>query len=345
MMFHRLGILAAAIAHASTDTTSSVSSRNPVLTHGVRSFLVDANFKALMPLAKMQRLYVYEISREAPAFNKFQLAPDYVRHLRTLPPIPKVLHCSWRNKDILKSRNSLVLNGLLNEVEMNPDWEYKIWTDDEIDAYIKRLIPASDWAFMRTKRIVERVDLWRLLVMYNEGGFYMDIDRYYNIPLSELIGAHTRMLLPRNRWDFSQDIMCTSPCNLAYLYAAYVLLDTARHEPAVKNETDPGERFMRIMMRGPWAYNRALAKVMFGWNNDNPNYEHADEMDKMVDGITSSASLDGSALIHTMFEEDGATLIFNKTRSGWRERAGDSRTKEQLLSEAGVVHWLDHDGK
>ena len=46
------------------------------------------------------------------------------------------------------------------------------------------------------QKIVEKSDLWRLLVMCHEGGMYMDIDRLINRGMGSLIGPNTRMLLP-----------------------------------------------------------------------------------------------------------------------------------------------------
>ena len=58
-------------------------------------------------------------------------------------------------------------------------------------------------------RFVAALDLFRLLVMHNEGGLYADIDRMVNVPLDTLLGPETRMVLPTRRdhaW-FSQDLI------------------------------------------------------------------------------------------------------------------------------------------
>jgi len=56
--------------------------------------------------------------------------------------------------------------------------------------------------------IVEKSDLWRLLVVYHEGGYYQDLDRQVNIPFSSILDERIRVYLPTHQdINFAQDII------------------------------------------------------------------------------------------------------------------------------------------
>ena len=51
--------------------------------------------------------------------------------------IPKLIHISWKNKNIFENKSELVKNGLHNLVQMNPEWQYQLNTDNDVDDYLK----------------------------------------------------------------------------------------------------------------------------------------------------------------------------------------------------------------
>ena len=53
---------------------------------------------------------------------------------------------------------------------------------DALEAIIRSsaLVSAADWAILRREHPVAKVDLLRLIVMYEQGGLYSDVDRLFN---------------------------------------------------------------------------------------------------------------------------------------------------------------------
>ena len=47
--------------------------------------------------------------------------------------IPKTIHLSWKHKNILESQSPLIVNGMKNLVELNPDWQVTVYDDKDID--------------------------------------------------------------------------------------------------------------------------------------------------------------------------------------------------------------------
>lgn len=87
--------------------------------------------------------------------------------------VPKIVHQTWKTVDVptawASSRDSWR--------RLHPDWLYVLWTDADIEAYIKSTRPEL-WAFMSTglKWPIQRVDLWRYVALHDFGGIYSDLD-------------------------------------------------------------------------------------------------------------------------------------------------------------------------
>lgn len=134
--------------------------------------------------------------------------------------IPKIIHASWKTKDILNDDSELIQKGLKQLVKLNPDWELQISDDDDVDRYLQEKLSAFDFALINKKHIVEKLDLWRLIKLYNEGGMYTDIDRLYNISIKDILMPDTKFVLPTCLdYDFSHDFMMTAPKNPIFITA------------------------------------------------------------------------------------------------------------------------------
>jgi len=128
--------------------------------------------------------------------------------------IPKKVHIAWKNKDIWDNQSPLILNGIANMKLINPEYTFEISDDSDIDTYIKNNISVEDYNLIKHKHIVEKCDLWRLLKIYIEGGIYVDIDRYCNIPFEQIITDNIKCVLPTCKdLDFSQDLMMSCKNN------------------------------------------------------------------------------------------------------------------------------------
>jgi mannosyltransferase OCH1-like enzyme len=126
--------------------------------------------------------------------------------------IPKIAHVAWKTKDVVDSKSPLILNGLRNLIDLNPDWTVTVYDDSNVDEYLRNTLNKRDYNLIKDIHIVEKTDLWRLFKLYNEGGLYMDIDRFYNIPLSKIITDNIKCVLPTcSDWDFSQDFDVSAP--------------------------------------------------------------------------------------------------------------------------------------
>lgn len=98
--------------------------------------------------------------------------------------IPKVVYQSWYTRSFPPP----VQEKLDAMRRLNPEYEFVLYTDNEMDEFVNREFPGeiAD-CYNRLNIIVAKVDFWRYLILYKYGGIYLDIDSDINKPLQELI--------------------------------------------------------------------------------------------------------------------------------------------------------------
>lgn len=83
--------------------------------------------------------------------------------------IPKKIHYCWFGGSEMPQ---LALDCIASWHKFMPDWEYKLWNEDNFDInvvpYVKEAYEAKKYAFVS--------DYVRLYALYNEGGVYFDVD-------------------------------------------------------------------------------------------------------------------------------------------------------------------------
>lgn len=139
--------------------------------------------------------------------------------------IPKIIHLSWKDKNVIHDESPLILNGLRNLIDLNPNWKVCIHDDSDVDNYLRNVMSENAYKLIENVHIVEKTDIWRLYKLYLEGGLYVDIDRFSNVVLDDVLDDNTLCVLPTcldN--DFSQDIMLSAPGNRIYSTAIDLIL-------------------------------------------------------------------------------------------------------------------------
>jgi hypothetical protein len=198
----------------------------------------------------------------------------FLRDLSTLPPIPRTVHVTWKGAPTLPAsglHSALCVRSLFS---LNRGWQIKVYNDSQVDAYLRAKLPLFErraYAHVRRRHIVEKTDLWRLVVLYLEGGVYMDADRWVTVPLDTAIDATARLVLPTARdASAAQDFMATAPRSQLFRHA--ITLNLARRARAFD---EIGARRTRRRSRdvalsdaaelyylGPITWNHAIAHVV-----------------------------------------------------------------------------------
>lgn len=94
--------------------------------------------------------------------------------------IPKIIHYCWFGRGEMPQ---LAKECIVSWRENMPDWEYKLWNEDNFDvnvnAYVKEAYEAGKFAFVS--------DYVRLWALYHEGGLYLDVDFEVYKPFDDLL--------------------------------------------------------------------------------------------------------------------------------------------------------------
>lgn len=227
---------------------------------------------------------------------------------------------SWKNKDIFDSDFPLILNGIANVKRLNPEYTLELSDDADVDQYLKSMLSKWEYFKIKNKKIVEKVDLWRLLKIYHEGGIYIDIDRYYNVPFKDIIQSDTKCILPTfGDIDFSQDLMIS-----------------CKHNPIHKRaiELNLKGRFLfnprGVFHLGPPLYMKAVTEVVFG--KANKRKPGAEVMEDYREQLRAAEHF------QTYNEQlPNDSLIFQFDESTFQE--GNGLTKKDFYDSQQVQRW------
>jgi mannosyltransferase OCH1-like enzyme len=86
--------------------------------------------------------------------------------------IPKIIIQTWKTHKIPP-----IMEQLSNKLKyFNQDFDYKFYTDEDINDFIKKEYPEYYTFFNNFEYTIQKIDFFRYLVIYHYGGFYFDMD-------------------------------------------------------------------------------------------------------------------------------------------------------------------------
>ena len=230
--------------------------------------------------------------------------------------IPKIIHAAWKNKDVLNNPSPMIVHGWKRLVDMNPEWRFEISDDAEIDSYLQDRM-GEDYALVADASIVAKTDIWRLYKMLYEGGLYVDIDRYCNVRLDEVIPEGIKQILPVCRnYDFSHDIMLSEPGSLIFSTAIQAYLTRRK------------EGHSNIYFLGAQTYMHAITYACFGKIVDtNPGEEQFQWLREC---------LDQTGVLMTYLEDPPHHTFLYREGEAPQDWEGLKRT---FYAQNGLRHW------
>jgi len=93
--------------------------------------------------------------------------------------IPKIIHQTWKD-DNLATHSSIALSSRQKIQKYHEDWEYRLWTDFDIDNFIENVVksemPHFYHIYNQLPLKIMKIDFVRYLWMYFFGGIYLDLD-------------------------------------------------------------------------------------------------------------------------------------------------------------------------
>jgi len=97
--------------------------------------------------------------------------------------IPFIIHQMWLDKNMENNEippdKYLKLGYPMSWMQKNPNFEYKLWNREKIKNLLKNhpvLNKYENFYYNSLYHHIERCDFGRFLIMYAEGGIYVDLD-------------------------------------------------------------------------------------------------------------------------------------------------------------------------
>ena len=112
--------------------------------------------------------------------------------------IPRILHQTFRSREL----NREVSANIEEMKARNPGWDYRFYDDADVRKYILDNYGPQFMAYfdaLNPRYGAARADLFRYLLMYKEGGVYLDLKSRASRPLDEVLQPTDRYLL--SQWS------------------------------------------------------------------------------------------------------------------------------------------------
>ena len=263
-----------------------------------------------------------------------QLNQAFLKHLQTLDPIPKKVHMFFPDKLYYKKEPILpfVSHSIISLMNLNRDYNVTVYDDDMVDRVIQNagnegLLSKEEVAVLigedgkegpkQKAHIVERTDIARLILMYTEGGVYLDVDRLVGKRFGDIFTPSTRLCLPTHFGiNFAQDIMCSSRGNELFLSiireASSIRMKSERRKGWLKSST--------LYDLGVFQYNTQILMKVFGMDSD--AYERFGDNEGFYAQARDAILTSSQGTIITKKEMDYCidTLVLDDTLPGCPDR-------------------------
>lgn len=122
--------------------------------------------------------------------------------------IPRIIHQTYKNHCLPKTYKMCQ-----DEIKrLHPGFEYRFYTDEDIDRIIKSEFPHYYKKFNELPRMIMKIDMFRYFLMYKYGGLYADMDYLMCRPFDLL---HKKVVIPCNRENKIGEPTCLGNCVFA----------------------------------------------------------------------------------------------------------------------------------
>ena len=106
--------------------------------------------------------------------------------------IPKIIHQTYKNHNLPGTYKMCQ-----TEIKrLHPDFEYRFYTDEDMDRLMKTEFPEYYDKFNELPRMIMKIDMFRYFLMYKYGGLYTDMDY---LMFNNFDMLNEKVVIPTNR--------------------------------------------------------------------------------------------------------------------------------------------------
>ncbi len=120
---------------------------------------------------------------ESDIFSRTPENPSRATSLNATISFPRSIHQTWKTREL----PSFIERCVSTVKGKNPDWNHRLYEDEEMEEVIRECGEISVDDFRRIPTGIEKADVFRCAVLFCRGGAYCDVDMESIRPLDELI--------------------------------------------------------------------------------------------------------------------------------------------------------------
>ena len=140
----------------------------------------------------------------------------------------------------------------------NKRWNHHVFNNEDVTRYIKQKMSYRFYndTWLRLPLRVMRYDVWRYLVVYHEGGCYLDCDAgvVEKDGLTSLVEGSSLVLATENDVHIAQHFFCAAPRHPLLKQ----LLDKVKEKLVLRDYDVSAEHFVHATT-GPWIFTETIA--------------------------------------------------------------------------------------
>ncbi|KAK6362009.1 hypothetical protein TWF730_005713 [Orbilia blumenaviensis] len=162
------------------------------------------------------------------------------------PLVPKIIHQTYKTADIPDKWKAPQKECL----DLHPEYEYKLWTDDSAREFIEKEYPWFLKTFDGYDHPIMRADVIRYFALRKFGGIYIDLDVGCKRKLDPLL-AYPSVARKTDPTGISNDFMSAIPEHKFFVHVTEVLQSYDRHwvMPYITIMASTGPLFLSIIWK------------------------------------------------------------------------------------------------
>jgi mannosyltransferase OCH1-like enzyme len=163
--------------------------------------------------------------------------------------IPKIIHQTWKTSEIPENWKF----GVDECKRIHNDYEYKLWTDEMMEEFVKKEYPDFYQIYKSYKYHIQRCDAFRYLVLYKYGGIYIDMDIVCKKKLDNLLKYDIIFAKSSNiKSSYTNSLMISSKNNK---FIKYCIDNLPKYR---NNKIFLGKHFHIMNSTGPSFYSKMI---------------------------------------------------------------------------------------
>lgn len=177
----------------------------------MKPFAIVATSRIIKLVANLSKLFSYAFHAVLPN-KRFTLPARAAPLLGGGKPasIPRII---WQTNFTDRVTLPVYLNYLFNRL-MAPRFEYRFMITEAREAFIAEHFPEHLAHYQRLQIGAAQADYWRLLVLLEHGGVYLDIDAHAIWPLADTLGTERdELYITTRRGEISNYFIASKPGN------------------------------------------------------------------------------------------------------------------------------------